>query len=203
LPKTHSQQWRQELFANQAVAGHSGLMSKLYRTQLRMRGKPIAKKYPRHDPYPTPAQLQAQFQLELTQYEAPAWAQQLCWSADAQYIAAVRQMRARQWLLKVDELPSCRAVFPEVPKYAAPYVFPVWLNNPQPVFEALRGAGVPVFRWDWRWPGAPNNKRDLGFLWSHHVLQLPCHQSISDEQFEYITTVFKNAVALSLDTLIK
>lgn len=61
----------------------------------------------------------------------------------------------------------------------APYVFPLWVDEPDRVYQALRDQELPVFRWDRIWPGTPRLDGDFGPLWSHHVLQLLCHQDLS------------------------
>lgn len=62
----------------------------------------------------------------------------------------------------------------------APYVFPLWVDEPDRVYDALREQALPVFRWDIIWPGVPHLDGDVGPLWSHHVLQLLCHQDLSE-----------------------
>lgn len=60
----------------------------------------------------------------------------------------------------------------------APYVFPLWVDDADRVYQALRTRGYPVFRWDRIWPETPQLPGDAGPLWSHHVLQLLCHQDL-------------------------
>lgn len=79
-----------------------------------------------------------------------------------------------------------RPLFPTLPDQAAPYVFPLWLDQPDPAYQSLRALGVPVSRWDWLWPGVPDLPHDRGKLWSHHVLQLHCHQDMTDEDRDWM-----------------
>lgn len=74
---------------------------------------------------------------------------------------------------------GARPLFRTSSAEAVPYVFPLWVADPDRVFHALRKQELPVFRWDRIWPGTPRNARDMGPLWSHHVLQLICHQDLS------------------------
>jgi hypothetical protein len=37
-----------------------------------------------------------------------------------------------------------------------------------------------VFRWDRLWPGTPHDTDDAGVQWSRQVLQMLCHQDLSD-----------------------
>lgn len=72
-----------------------------------------------------------------------------------------------------------------LPAHAAPYVMPLWVNAPEPVYAALREAGCAVFRWDRVWPGVPDFPGDHGALWRTHVLQLLCHQDLTDAQVDH------------------
>jgi hypothetical protein len=67
---------------------------------------------------------------------------------------------------------------------AAPYVFPLWVDEPEPVYARLRCAGCAVMRWDRVWPGAPPTDEsavDPGILWRRHVLQLLVHQDLDHD----------------------
>lgn len=66
--------------------------------------------------------------------------------------------------------------FPE----AVPYVFPLWIDEPDLVYQTLRAQNMPVFRWNNLWPDTPRMPDDVGPSWSHHVLQLLCHQDLSE-----------------------
>lgn len=71
-------------------------------------------------------------------------------------------------------------LLPVLPADCAPYVFPLWVRTPDPGYLELRRLGVPVSRWDRLWPGVPALPGDTGKAWSHHVLQLACHQDLTE-----------------------
>lgn len=79
-----------------------------------------------------------------------------------------------------------RPLLPELPADCAPYVFPLWVRSPDPGYLEMRKLGVPVSRWDRLWPGVPALPGDSGKSWSHHVLQLACHQDLSDADLQRI-----------------
>jgi hypothetical protein len=93
--------------------------------------------------------------------------------------------------------PGARPLFPELPPAVVPYVFPLWVDDPQPRYALLKAERFPVFRWDWLWPGTPSIPGDYGTLWSKHVFQLPCHQDLSREHLdtlvERLAGIFKKA----------
>ncbi len=102
-------------------------------------------------------------------------------------IIARRQKNFAGYAERLDGLCGARPLFP---KYAsqssriAPYVFPIWVDEPDAVYQSLREQQLPVFRWDRIWPGTPGLKGDAGPLWSHHVLQLLCHQDLFEADIE-------------------
>ena len=83
-------------------------------------------------------------------------------------------------------------LLPQLQTEAAPYVFPLWVDQPDPGYLEMRRLGVPVSRWDRLWPGVPELPGDMGPRWSHHVLQLACHQDLGeDELARIIETVLR------------
>ncbi len=79
-------------------------------------------------------------------------------------------------------------LMPQLPADSAPYVFPLWVRTPDPGYLEMRRLGVPVSRWDRLWPGVPALPGDAGVAWSHHVLQLACHQDLSEADLHGIVT---------------
>lgn len=74
----------------------------------------------------------------------------------------------------------------QLPDGCAPYVFPLWVEKPDPCYQHLRAHGIPLFRWDRLWPGTPTLPGDSGIAWSHHVFQLACHQDLQPDDIDRI-----------------
>lgn len=74
----------------------------------------------------------------------------------------------------------------------APYVFPLWVDDAERVYGEIRALDLPVFRWDRIWPGTPQIAGDVGPLWSQHVLQLICHQDLSEGDIEHTAVAILN-----------
>ncbi len=100
----------------------------------------------------------------------------------------VQRRRAHyQWLASaLAGLPGMRPLMTDLPEGAAPYVLPLWVDQPDPGYLELRRRGVPVFRWDRPWPDVPMLPGDAGLAWSHHVIQLGCHQDLEAEDLAWI-----------------
>lgn len=89
-------------------------------------------------------------------------------------------------------------VFPELPTNAVPYVFPLRVEQPDSKYHELRRSGLPVFRWNWLWPGTPVICGDSGLVWSSQVFQLACHQNLTEEELDCIcSTVIRVCSASS------
>lgn len=78
-------------------------------------------------------------------------------------------------------LTDVRPLLPALSPDAAPYVIPLWAREPDPGYQALRAERIPVFRWDRLWPEVPDLPGDAGKGWSHHVIQLACHQDLESD----------------------
>ncbi len=97
--------------------------------------------------------------------------------------------RRRNYLLLAELLGTVRggrAVTPDLPEGAVPYVFPFWVDHPERCYQPIRRSGVPVFCWDVLWPGVPTIPGDVGLTWSPHVLQIGCHQDLREEDIHAI-----------------
>jgi perosamine synthetase len=102
-------------------------------------------------------------------------------------IIARRQKNFSRYAPYFANTPGAHPLFASLPATearAAPYVFPLWVDNPEPIYQALRMLELPVFRWDRIWPGTPRLADDVGSQWSHHVLQLLCHQDLDDADID-------------------
>jgi hypothetical protein len=87
---------------------------------------------------------------------------------------------------------GARPLFQSASKAVAPYVFPLWVDDAERVYGEIRALDLPVFRWDRIWPGTPQIDGDVGPLWSQHVLQLICHQDLSEADIERTAVAILN-----------
>lgn len=97
---------------------------------------------------------------------------------------------------KLSQLTGARALYPAMQAASAPYVFPLWVDDSERVYQALRKLKMPVFRWDRIWPATPVLTGDAGPLWSQHVLQLLCHQDLDETDIENVANTILKLLAL-------
>jgi perosamine synthetase len=108
------------------------------------------------------------------------------------YIITQRQQNFSRYAAYFAQVLGARPLFPITPDIAdstAPYVFPLWVDEPNAIYQAVRALKLPIFRWDRIWPNTPALPEDNGPLWSHHVLQLLCHQDLSAADIDYTAQV--------------
>jgi dTDP-4-amino-4,6-dideoxygalactose transaminase len=110
-------------------------------------------------------------------------------------IVALRRRNYMELAGRLSGLPGARVMRTDLPEGAAPYVFPLYVDNPAASYQRLRTARIPIFRWDEIWPGTPAMEGDHGLDWSTHVFQLGCHQDLSLED--------SNAIADTVRTIIQ
>lgn len=106
-------------------------------------------------------------------------------------IVNLRRQNFLSFQQALSDAPGARQLPLPVPADAAPYALPLWIDGPEradAVYARMRHEGLPVFRWDRRWPGTPEMAGDHGTLWARQVLQLLCHQSLRADEVDYISS---------------
>ena len=88
-------------------------------------------------------------------------------------------------------LSGMRPLLLDLPTDCAPYVFPLWVDHPDPGYSELRRLKFPVSRWDRLWPNVAVIEGDCGINWSSHVLQLACHQDLTSGELQRMVDTVK------------
>ena len=104
-------------------------------------------------------------------------------------IAATRRRNYAQLAARLSRLKGAHAPFTDLPDTAVPYVFPLYVDEPAASYQRLRGAGIPIFRWDELWLGTPALPGDRGVEWASHIFQLGCHQDLTSDQVDAIADI--------------
>jgi perosamine synthetase len=97
-------------------------------------------------------------------------------------------------------LSGMRPVHASLPEDCAPYVFPLWVDHPDPGYAELRRLEFPVSRWDRLWPDTPTIETDCGPVWSRHILQLACHQDLTEVDMAQMVKTLKQVYAPAKDS---
>src|SRR4030095_2781561 len=81
-------------------------------------------------------------------------------------LVARRRENYRALASALAETPGTQILHPTLPDTTVPYGFRLCVDHPDDRYYGPKPAGIPVFRWDWRWSGTPELPGDYGHLWS-------------------------------------
>jgi hypothetical protein len=129
-----------------------------------------------------------------THRDASRWTRFAAGHARRDRIVALRRRNYSLLAGLIADTPGIRPLRPEISPGAAPYVFPVYVEQPESIYLAVRASGIPVFRWDELWPGCPTLAGDVGLDWATHVFQLGCHQDLRPQEIGAIARVLSMLV---------
>lgn len=93
-----------------------------------------------------------------------------------------RRENFRYFMDAFDNISGCRPIFTKLPDGVYPYVYPLYIDNPEFVFPLIKMQGVPMFRWE----DVENGVCDNASLYSQHLLQFPCHEEIREDERDWI-----------------
>ncbi|MDP2369215.1 DegT/DnrJ/EryC1/StrS family aminotransferase [Rhodoferax sp.] len=177
------------------LAGLADLLRPLFRLKNARRVPPSGS--PARAPAPTPHTLLADSDMARVD-QAPLWAAKVLSALPRSRIVTRRQQNFAAYARHFGAVHGARPLFAVGTAAStpdAPYVFALWVDDAERVYQALREQHLPVFRWDRIWPGTPALAGDQGPLWSRHVLQLLCHQDLSEADVVYTSQTILTLLA--------
>ncbi len=112
-----------------------------------------------------------------------------------EYVIARRRRNYGILLHELENLPACRPLNPELPDDVVPYMFPIWIDKLDRIFPRLEDDAVPMQRFgQFLAPGIDESVCEVSARLSHHALQLPCHQALSEDELASIVDRVRRAV---------
>lgn len=111
----------------------------------------------------------------------------ICCGASRTRIVENRRRNYKRLAQEFSDLPRCRPLFPELPSGVVPYMFPLWIDHLTEIFATLEDRAVPMQRFG-QFPWAAMDKRTciVAEQLSRHLIQLPCHQDLTDEEISEV-----------------
>lgn len=110
-------------------------------------------------------------------------------------IVASRRHHYRELERALGALPGCRPLFAALPDGACPWMFPLLVDDPEPVFARLCAAGVPVTRFaSTLWPGVDERTCPASSRLSRHVLAFPVHQELRPAELAWLAGQVREAL---------
>lgn len=93
-------------------------------------------------------------------------------------------------------LSGCRPLFAALPAGACPWVFPLFVDQPEALFARLHAAGVPMTRFaETLWPGVDATLCANSVTLSRHVIAFPCHQELEPQELAWMSGAVREALA--------
>jgi hypothetical protein len=154
-------------------------LAALFAVKRRLRGGPAAGGAEATERLTDPVAIKACLDERQIPLRASAAARWIVRTANVAAIVERRQLNYRTLVRALGDSARARPVFANLPDDAVPYVCPVLVDGADAVYARMRGAGLPVFRWDVLWPGTPTLDDDTGVPWSKSLLQVACHQDLT------------------------
>lgn len=116
-------------------------------------------------------------------------------------VAARRRANYRRLAEALAGLPGVRPLHAQLPEGVCPWVFPLVAQDPDRLAARLLEAGVPLTRFGRPlWSGDEGDLEDgricANAAWlSRHVLGLPCHQELREEEFGWLAATAQRVIS--------
>jgi len=110
-------------------------------------------------------------------------------------IVARRRAHYAELAAALAGLPGCRPLHTRLPEGVCPWLFPLLVDDPEPLFRRLHAAGVPMTRFaDTLWPGVDAQVCANSAYLSRHVIGFPCHQELQADELAWMIATIGAAV---------
>lgn len=113
------------------------------------------------------------------------------------YIVSKRRKNFTFLVNSLQGFSTFRPLIRSLNETTVPYVFPLLVDNPDPGFYKLRSKGVPLMRWEVVWEGVNANTCQISHHYSRHLVQIPCHQSLTQKELEWMVQQIKQEFCAS------
>lgn len=135
------------------------------------------------------------FSHNLTNRSASRISRWLVRWTSSESIAEKRRANYSRWLNATRELLNVSPLYPQLPDDCVPYMFPLYIDHPEPHFDLLKRLGFPVWRWDEMAVSACRVATDYQL----HLLHLPCHQSLTEAQMDWLVAAIRKVMQTPAD----
>ncbi len=107
-----------------------------------------------------------------------------------------RRAHYLQVLEALGDLPGVRPLHAVLPETVVPFMVPFWIERLDELFPRFEDAGVPTQRFgQFLWNGLDASVCPASDGWSHHGLQLPCHQELTPLEVDWMVETTRAIVA--------
>ncbi|MFC5460199.1 aminotransferase class I/II-fold pyridoxal phosphate-dependent enzyme [Massilia niabensis] len=111
-------------------------------------------------------------------------------------IQALRRSHYARLEEAIRDMPGVRALHPQLPDGACPWVFPLVASDPDALFARLKALGVPLTRFsNPPWQGVDAATCPNSAMLARQVLALPCHQELTSSEVAWLAARLREAAS--------
>lgn len=121
-------------------------------------------------------------------------AQWLATRANRRAIASARRMNWQAMRVRLMQSSAVRFPVTTLGERDVPYVLAVEIPDPERVFPELKRRGIPVYRWETAFDGSACGTCEVSDRFRQSLIQLPCHQSLTAAELNWITSTILSAL---------
>ena len=163
--------------------------------RLRGKGKPIAEAENLLNPEPPPEEREIDYFPEEEHLGISGLSKLLWRMTSPGWVARKRRENYRKLLELVGESPGVRPLFPDLPDTVVPFMAAFWVDRLEEVFPSLEDAALPMQRYgQFLWEGVDETVCPVSVDMSRHLIQLACHQDLTDAELRRIAGAFREIV---------
>lgn len=127
---------------------------------------------------------------------ATAVSRVICRFASRQQIAESRRRNYARLAHEFAGLRRCRPIFARLPDDVIPYMFPLWIDRLSDVFATLEDRAVAMQRFgQFLWPAMDQLTCAVSSQYSRHLIQLPCHQALTEDDITVLVDRVRSIAA--------
>lgn len=117
--------------------------------------------------------------------------------SDIDKITHRRRANYRRWTEATMNMSFCHPLFPDLPDGCVPYMFPLYIDHPEPYFYWLKRLGVPI----WRWDSIVSSACATAIDYRLHLLHLPCHQALNEGELDWMIAAVSKVCTGNIEPL--
>ena len=123
------------------------------------------------------------------------FSKQITTRANYSYICSKRQQNYNLLHNALKNLPGCEPLFESIPDGVTPLVYPLKFDKPDLHFASLKEKGVPIWRFgEYLDEQITPKEFPISCELSKTVFQFPCHQSLTQDELDWMIKTIKETI---------
>lgn len=108
-------------------------------------------------------------------------------TANLSEVVYLRRQNYLKLHARLATLPGCNPLYKQLPDHVVPWVYPLYVDQPEKYFSKLKMEGVPMWRFgEYLDAEVTEEICPVSINYSRHIFQFPCHQSLKNQEIEWM-----------------